>query len=84
MPYHDSVCVGALKVAANLGAVELDSVSSYFHRSDVRLRRLCSLFLARTRAVIVVDPQLMPELDHTPRPERSLLPRTSVRSVSDL
>jgi hypothetical protein len=32
-PYDDSFYVGALKVTANLGAVELGSVSSYFHRS---------------------------------------------------
>jgi len=31
-PYDDSFYLGALKVAANLGAVELDSLSSYFHR----------------------------------------------------
>jgi len=33
-PYNDSFYVGALKVTANLGAVELGSVSSYFHRSE--------------------------------------------------
>jgi hypothetical protein len=33
-PYDDSFYVGALKVTANLGAVELGSVSSYFHRSE--------------------------------------------------
>jgi iron complex outermembrane recepter protein len=33
-PYDDSFYVGAVKVTANLGAVELGSVSSYFHRSD--------------------------------------------------
>jgi outer membrane receptor protein involved in Fe transport len=33
-PYDDSFYLGALKVTANLDAVELDSVSSYFHRSD--------------------------------------------------
>ena len=35
-PYDDSFYVGAVKVMANLGAMELDSVSSYFQRlSDV-------------------------------------------------
>jgi outer membrane receptor protein involved in Fe transport len=34
LPYDDSFYVGALKVTANLGAVELGSVSSYFHRSS--------------------------------------------------
>ena len=33
-PHDDSFYVGALKVAANLGGVELGAVSSYFHRSD--------------------------------------------------
>jgi outer membrane receptor protein involved in Fe transport len=33
-PYDDSFYVGALKVTANLGAVELGSVSSYFHRAE--------------------------------------------------
>jgi outer membrane receptor protein involved in Fe transport len=33
-PYDDSFYVGVLKVTANLDAVELASVSSYFHRSD--------------------------------------------------
>jgi outer membrane receptor protein involved in Fe transport len=33
-PYDNSFYVGALKVTANLGAVELGAVSSYFHRSD--------------------------------------------------
>jgi outer membrane receptor protein involved in Fe transport len=34
MPYDDSFYVGALKVTASLGAVELGAVSSYLHRSD--------------------------------------------------
>ena len=33
-PNDDSFYVGALKVTANLGAAELGSVSSYFHRSS--------------------------------------------------
>lgn len=33
-PYDDSSYVGALKVTGSLGAVELGSVSSYFHRSE--------------------------------------------------
>jgi outer membrane receptor protein involved in Fe transport len=34
LPYDDSFYVGALRVTAGLGAVELGAVSSYFHRSD--------------------------------------------------
>jgi len=33
-PYDDSFYVGALKITASLGAVELAAVSSYFHRSE--------------------------------------------------
>jgi outer membrane receptor protein involved in Fe transport len=33
-PYDDSSYVGALRVTASLGAMELGSVSSYFHRSE--------------------------------------------------
>jgi outer membrane receptor protein involved in Fe transport len=34
LPYDDSFYVGALRVTAGFGAVELGAVSSYFHRSD--------------------------------------------------
>jgi hypothetical protein len=46
-PYDDSFYVGALKITANLGAVEVGAASSYFHRSED--------FLLDNTAVVPVD-----------------------------